>query len=52
MLAHKYGLVDIFEDEVATMVKGNDGIPLIHTKKGQTLPADITIKCMGFETDE
>ena len=33
MLAHQYGLVEIFEDEVAKMFVGEDGIPTIQTKR-------------------
>ena len=53
LLAHRFGLVDIYEDEVAELQAGEEGGKgVVITKKGRKLQADMLIKCLGFGTEE
>jgi hypothetical protein len=47
-LAHYYGLVKIYEDEISAFYDGH----WIRTKHGREIHADIVVKSMGFATDE
>ena len=49
-LAHHYGLVNIFEDEILSF--HGAGSTKLQTKHGRCLEADVILLCIGFGTDE